>query len=141
MDIVAGEISERVVFQIGFTTYIPKNGEWFRFETIKQFKKRIESSRVIVSHGGAGSIIHTLVAAKPLIVFPRSKKYGEKLDEASVELAEALKNEKLIYVTNDTDNLKRLLLDKDLQIGKVNNEERHILQCVITAFLKQIANV
>ena len=45
---------------------------------------------VLLSHGGAGSILNAMQAGKPLVVVPRLKSFGEVIDDHQLELAEAL---------------------------------------------------
>lgn len=88
-----GEIKDKVLAQIGYSNYIPKNYEWKKFFSYKEMLELIEKARFVISHGGAGSIIDVLSMGKPLIVVPRRKKYNEHTDDHQVQLAKILNKE------------------------------------------------
>ena len=83
-------IEEPVVIQRGGTRYTPKFAQYFDFVNDGRMKEWLREARVVVSHGGAGSILHTLQAGKPLVVVPRLKRFGEVIDDHQLELAQAL---------------------------------------------------
>ena len=62
----SGEIRETVVAQIGRGTYIPKNYKSFRF--MRTLKPAYEKASVIVSTGGAGTIIECAKQGLRLVV-------------------------------------------------------------------------
>lgn len=98
-DEIAGRISERVVIQIGHTKYKPRNAEFFDLASREKMEQLNKEARVVISHGGAGSIIFALQFRKPLIVVPRLKKFNEHVNDHQLELAKQLEREgKLITV-------------------------------------------
>lgn len=52
----------------------------------QQFRETIAKSKLIISHGGEGTIIQALAAGKPIVVMPRLKRYGEMVDDHQLEL-------------------------------------------------------
>lgn len=102
MDEIAGKIKEEVIIQIGSSKYKPKNAKYFdftdNFENIIELNKK---ARVVVCHGGAGTIITALNEGKPVIAVPRRKKYKEHINDHQLELVVALsKNNKILAVHN-----------------------------------------
>jgi len=94
-------IKERVIAQIGNSEYRPKNYDYFRFADYKKYIGLIKKARLVVSHGGAGTIITVLSYKKPLIVVPRLKKFGEHTDDHQKELVTQLdKDKRAIAVLN-----------------------------------------
>jgi len=89
-DELAGQISEPVVVQKGATIYEPVTAEYFDFTDEEEMARWISEARLVVSHGGAGSILSVLRAQKPLVVTPRLSRYGEHIDDHQGELAGAL---------------------------------------------------
>ena len=102
MDEIAGRIDEPVIMQIGHSKYIPKNAKYFNFKKDDEIIKNLmKQARIIISHGGAGTILDVLHLNKPLIVVPKLRKFKEHIDNQQMELAEALERErKLLFVTN-----------------------------------------
>lgn len=102
MDEIAGKINEEVIIQIGSSKYKPKNAKYFdfteNFENIIELNKK---ARIVVCHGGAGTIITALNEGKPVIAVPRMKKYKEHINDHQLELVDALsKNNKILAVHN-----------------------------------------
>ena len=56
-EIEKGNIKERVVVQAGYTKYESKNMEIFDLISTDEFNKYIKSADLIITHGGAGSIL------------------------------------------------------------------------------------
>lgn len=92
MDEIAGRINDEVIMQIGYTNYEPKNAKWFRFLEYEKMLELIKKSDVIICHGGAGTLLDSLQFNKPVIIFPRLKKFNEVYDDHELELAEALES-------------------------------------------------
>lgn len=95
------EIKEKVIMQVGHSTYKPKNGEWFRFTTFSNLKKIQKTARIIITHGGAGCIIDALSNKKPVIAVPRLKKFNEHVNDHQLDLIKALAEYKRIYPVYD----------------------------------------
>jgi UDP-N-acetylglucosamine transferase subunit ALG13 len=111
MDEIAGRIDERVIMQIGETSYEPKNARYFRFASKEEMDGLHEDVRVIVCHAGVGSILTALEHNKPLIAVPRKKKDGEAIDDHQLEIARELEKEEVITVVDDVEELERVLRD------------------------------
>jgi beta-1,4-N-acetylglucosaminyltransferase len=58
IDALALEINEKIVCQIGNGIYEPRNVEYFRFAP--SLYEYYEKSRIIIGHGGAGTIFELL---------------------------------------------------------------------------------
>jgi UDP-N-acetylglucosamine transferase subunit ALG13 len=119
MDGIAGQIDEEVVTQIGSTAYKPQAARWFTFTTQEEMESLCERARVVVSHGGAGSILTALRHHRPLIVVPRRRKFREVIDDHQLELATALSSAGVLLVANDISELREKL-----------DEAAHFTPCV-----------
>ena len=93
-DEMASLVAETVVIQRGVSRYTPATSRYFDFADEAQMQKWLSEAGIVVSHGGAGSILSALQASKPLVVVPRLKCYGEACDDHQLELAEALAHRK-----------------------------------------------
>lgn len=89
-DEMASIVEEPVVIQRGGTQYTPVFARYFDFTDEAEVQEWLSEARVVVSHGGAGSVLNTLQAGKPLVVVPRRKHFGEVFDDHQLELAETL---------------------------------------------------
>lgn len=88
----AATTDENVVMQIGGSSFKPKHADQFAFVDQMGMEEWLIRARVIVTHGGAGSVLSALKHGKPLVVVPRRREFGEVLDDHQIELATALDN-------------------------------------------------
>jgi len=65
MDELAPDLGERVICQIGSGSYIPRQCDWFRFAP--SLLELFQRARLVVSHGGQGSIMEAVRSGKPLV--------------------------------------------------------------------------
>lgn len=124
MDEIAGKVDEKVIMQIGYTKYKPKNAEYFDFKSYQEVKELCRKSKVVVCHGGIGSIITALETETPVITVPRKKKYGETPDDHDFELIEALLREGLVKVAYKMDELEDALKNIDMYPVKIKSDKK-----------------
>jgi len=105
-------ITEEVIIQTGYSTYIPRYCSWKKFLPYKEIDEYIEKARIVITHGGPSSFIMSLQKGKVPVVVPRQKKYGEHVNDHQlnfVKLAdERMKNIIPVY---DICNLKEAVLN------------------------------
>ena len=87
---------EKIVAQIGDSSYCPENFEAAPSVEKAVFDQHFNKADSIISHAGMGTITMALEHRKPLLVMPRSKKYGEVVNDH--QLAIAKKFEQLGYL-------------------------------------------
>lgn len=124
MDEIAGKIDEKVIMQIGYGRYKPKNAEYFDFKNYSEFRELIQKARVVVCHGGVGAIITALEQGKPTIVVPRLKKYGEIIDNHQLEITGMLSKEGKIMAVYDIDQLEKVLENIGKKSIKIEKDRR-----------------
>lgn len=112
-DEIAKGIDEDIIIQRGHTAYKPVNASFFDFASRDEMRRSVEKARVVVSHGGAGSIIFALGAGKPLVVVPRLKAYEEHVNDHQLELAKALEKEGKVRAVDDIEELEAALKASD----------------------------
>jgi len=121
MDVIAGELVEKVIMQIGFTIYEPTNCEWTRFMSRTDIEQAFSDARLIVAHAGTGSILTALEHNKPLVLVPRLKKHGEAFDDHQLEIGRKMES-RGIKVVYDTGDLRSALKDNDIKPIEVPGE-------------------
>ena len=65
MDALAPALGEEVVCQIGRGAYTPRHCRYFRFAP--SLGDSLQQARLVVSHGGLGSLVEVLRLGKPLV--------------------------------------------------------------------------
>lgn len=109
MDEIAREMEEEVVIQRGHTSYEPRHARFFDFASREEMEEWVTKAQIIVTHGGAGSIIFALSKNKPVVVVPRLKRYGEHVNDHQIELARALEKEGRVRAVLDVEDLRRCI--------------------------------
>jgi len=123
-DALAGKITERIFVQTGNSLIEPKNCEWKKFLTPIELEKKIKGCSLVITHGGAGSIINSLKNKKPVIVVPREKKFNEHVNDHQIELAEKLEEEKKVVLCRNLNELINAIKKaKSLDKPEQNNKE------------------
>ena len=96
-----GALKASVFAQTGNSTYQPKNFAFEKFVGETKYNSVLGKAEIVVSHGGAGTIINSLRSGKKLVVVPRLKKFGEHTNDHQLDLAKALeKQRKCLAVYN-----------------------------------------
>lgn len=76
-EIEKGNIKDRVVVQAGQTKYESKNMEIFDLVSAPEFDKLMDKADLVITHGGAGTILTAIKKGKKIIAAARLEKYGE----------------------------------------------------------------
>ena len=94
MDLLAGKEKTLEVFgQVGNCDYKPKNFPFERFLNDDEFQGKISWADIVVSHGGAGTLINALRQGKRLVIVPRLQRFGEHTNDHQLDLARAFEKE------------------------------------------------
>ncbi len=111
IDEIAGKNKKLRVFgQTGNSLYKPKFFPYKEFVREPEYSHKFMEADVIVSHGGAGAIIHAMEFRKKLVIVPRLEKFSEHTNDHQLELAELLhRHKKAIAVSNEKDLEKAIL--------------------------------
>ena len=110
-------LKDEVIAQIGNCTYKPRNYKNFNFTTLKHFNELNKKANIIISHGGAGSLIQAFQYHKTLIVVPRTKKYDEHTDDHQIQIAKELERQgKIIAVYNIKNLMDAIRKSKNFKI-------------------------
>ena len=97
--------------QIGHGDYQPKHMKYCAFLDEQSYKREFKKASIVLAHAAMGSIITSLMEAKPVLVFPRIAALGEHRNEH--QLATCRNFEKLdgCYVSYDKEQLFATLDD------------------------------
>lgn len=124
-----GTITEPVVMQTGFSTYVPKHCEWHKMISYDEMKRYIDEARIVITHGGPASFIEVLQAGKIPVVVPRLAELGEHVNDHQEEFAQVVnKRYGNIIVIENVSELARTLLDyetitRDMDSSTLNHNE------------------
>lgn len=114
-DSAAASLGEECVIQSGHTPYRPKHARLIPFLDLNEYDDHVGRARIVVAHAGSGSIIATLLLARPVIVMARRKKYGEHVNDHQLEIAAALAQQGRIRRVDTAAELHAALLAPPLR--------------------------
>ncbi len=83
-----GNIKEEVIVQAGITKFKSKDMKVYSFLDESHFQNYMEECKILITHGGVGSILTGLRNKKIVIAAPRLKKYDEHESDHQKEIIE-----------------------------------------------------
>lgn len=136
MDKWAAKHDEKVVIQIGYSTYEPKHCEWRKLYPYQTMEKMVNEARIVVSHGGPSSFIMPLQIGKTPIVVPRQHKFNEHVNDHQVKFCKEVESRMgTIVVVESVEKLGSIIENyaNMRQQGKNTNNN--------TKFCKELENI
>lgn len=106
-----GIIKEEVVVQSGYTKYETSNMKQFDLIDSEEFEELQKKARIIITHGGVGSIISSIKKGKKVIAVPRLHEYGEHVNNHQKQIVELFKEKGYIIGISDVKDLEKALLE------------------------------
>lgn len=104
-----GIIKENVVVQAGATKYKTDKMQIFDLIAKEELDKKKEEARIIITHGGVGSIVGALKMKKKIIAVPRLKEYGEHVNDHQKQIVENFDKQGYIKGIFEVRDLKKAL--------------------------------
>ena len=132
-----GKIKEKVIAQIGYSTYKPKNYNYFTFTSGRKILELNKKAKIIITHAGVGSIITALQFKKPIIVVPRLKKFNEHVNDHQLQIAKAFEKEGKILACYDINELEKIIKKAKKFKPKVKKKKSKILS-ILEEYLKKL---
>ena len=107
--ILSGFINERVIVQAGQTNYQSSNMEIFDFLPAPEFDKLMDEADLIITHGGAGTILSAIKKGKKIIAAPRLSKYMEHHNDHQKQIISEFSKDGYILPLYDFSKLGKLI--------------------------------
>lgn len=107
--IAALDITEELVVQHGPSTIRPEHARCVDYVSYGELISLVRRARVVVTHGGAGSILVALAEGRRPLVVPRLARYREAVDDHQLSFARRLREEGMITLVEDPTLLPQLL--------------------------------
>lgn len=107
-DLVArGVVAPPVLIQRGHTPFESPRCEVVDFLPMERFWDVVCQSRIVVTHGGNGSVVAALKNGRVPIIVPRERQYGEHLNDHQLRFARALEAQGLVHVARTAAEFER----------------------------------
>ena len=137
-----GKITEEVFAQRGHSDYTPVHYSFSDFLLKEEFEKKIEACDILVTHSGVGTILSGVNRHKPVIVFPRLKKYKEHVDDHQFDIARAFQKKKLVLMCGEQDALDEVIRrSRDYEFGTYISQRKEMIERIDTYLREEIKNV
>lgn len=122
-------LKERIIVQRGKSNFqFRPDILSFDYLNYEEMDDMIRKARVVVTHGGGGTIFKALRMNKRVIVVPRMRCYGEHINNHQVEIANFLKHRNLCLVAlNKNDFLKSINEIDNYSFNKYISKEEEFL--------------
>ena len=137
-DEMAKRIDEEVLIQYGSSNYLPKYSSGFRYVEREKFINYIRNSRIVICHGGVGTILDILLNDKRPIIVPRQKKFKEASDDHQFEIAWALEKKGVARVVWDINDFEQIIFTHNSDIKHYISKNRKKLVTFISYLLNSI---
>ena len=102
-------INDKVVVQAGQTKYESKNMEIFDLIPAPEFEELLDKADLVITHGGAGTILSAIKKGKRIIAAPRLSKYMEHHNDHQKQIIGEFKKQGYLLEYNDGDDLGKLI--------------------------------
>lgn len=96
---------DRVLVQLGYEPTVPRHCDSVKLLTMDEFGRHLETADLIISHGGAGTLLWAVRLGRVPVAMPRRKKYGEHVNDHQVQLVEALARDGLVILAREPADL------------------------------------
>lgn len=131
-------ITDRVVAQIGASTYTPENYEYIKFMDREKFAETMDECSVVITHGGTGVIIGAVKKGKKVIAVPRLAKYGEHVDDHQLQLLKQFDELNIICACYELDELGELYGSLDDKEFRPYVSNTHVIIDSIEEYLQTL---
>ena len=136
-----GLLDEEVLAQIGQSSYQPRNFKKSTDFLEKQlFDQWMEKASKVISHAGIGSITMALDAAKPLLVMPRLRRYGEVVNDHQVDIARKFGQCGYLLAAYDIEELPEKIQSLKSFVPQKRNTQSEKVAERISKFLNQLVS-
>lgn len=108
-EIEKGTIKEKVVVQAGQTKYESKNMEILDLVSAPEFDKLLDKADLIITHGGAGTILSAIKKGKKIIAAPRLAKYKEHHNDHQKQIIKEFADQGYLLELRDFNKLDKLI--------------------------------
>lgn len=102
-------IESEVIAQIGYSDYKPKNYKYKELISYDEMDELVKKADIVITHGGPGSIFHSLKYGKIPIVVPRNPAYNEHVDNHQILFTNKLEQDSKVIGVYDIGNLHNII--------------------------------
>ena len=130
-EIEKGNINDKVVVQAGQTKYTSDNMQIFDFLSEPEFDKLMDEADLIITHGGAGSILTAIKKGKKVIAAARLAKYHEHHNDHQKQIISEFASQGYILELTDFNKLGKLIdKSKNFKPKKFESNTKNMIHLI-----------
>jgi UDP-N-acetylglucosamine transferase subunit ALG13 len=122
------DLGEELVVQHGISPVRPRGARCVDFLAYADLVELVRSARVVVTHGGVGSVLTALANGKRPVVVPRSPDRGEVIDDHQLEFARKLASAGVIDLVEDPAELPSRLSGSQAELPRIAPDARLVAE-------------
>lgn len=104
------DTNEKIVVQKGKSKYkLNEKIITYDFIPYEEMEKYIRKARIIITHGGGGTVFKALKLNKKVIVVPRLSKYKEHINDHQLEFSKYLQEKNYCFVVETEEEFQEAL--------------------------------
>ena len=131
-----------ILIQCGYTPFISHECDVIDFIQMDNFIRYVDHADIIITHAGAGSVLHAVKAGKRPILMPRRAKFHEHVNNHQVDFAQALHDSGKALMVENEEELELAIIQshnsKAVQMTNDNNNQALvIIKSVLHHLLKE----
>ncbi len=116
-----GTINEEVIVQSGCSKYTSDKMKIVNYMSPDEFESTIKKARIIITHGGVGTIIDSINKNKIVIACPRLAKYKEHTNDHQLQIINKFSSMGYIIPCKDPNKL-----DVSLEEAKIFRPKKYV---------------
>ena len=127
-----GWITEDVIVQAGCTAYESKRMKIVDFLDMESFDELLKECRILITHGGVGTIMSALREHKKVIACARLAKYGEHHNDHQCEIIDNFYERGYLLRVNDNETLEAALQKAEtFECAEVESNNRKMISLLM----------
>ena len=135
-----GKIKDKVIVQAGFTKFESNYMEIFDLIPQQELDELLDTAKLIITHGGVGSIMGAVKRKKKVIAVPRLKEYEEHVNDHQREIVESFAKEGYIIGINEVEELSQALSKVEDFVIKEREDKPNKIITLIDNFIQETEN-
>ena len=140
-EIKKGVITDKVVVQAGCTKFESENMEMFDLIPANEFDEYIKKADLIITHGGAGSILTGVKNNKKIIAAARLAKYKEHTNDHQKQIIKEFSEQGYILELKDFNKLGKLIQKSKTFIPKKFTSNTENMKKLVSDYIEETDNI
>lgn len=120
-----GIIQEEIFIQTGYSTHVPRFCRYEKLLSFDNMTTKAREARIVITHGGPGSIMTALYNGKIPIVVPRRKSCAEHVDDHQVRFVKQLEDRGRIIAVYEVEKLRAAIREYDKSIKSLHKTDEY----------------